>query len=221
MTRVIGQQDAVLALFDLHEEGVLKVCCTCREAKPLDAFYLAPLAKAPSGRYPRCRDCSSRHAVDWRTENLEEARARDRRRYREHGEAARTRHRGWLAANQDRVREYRQLNREARSAYNAEWRKANPEKVREKSSRRRAQLRDNGVWTVSDRDLLRLYASPCAACGSREDIQADHIIPVTRGGRHSIGNLQPLCGSCNKSKMNRLPVEWRYGRSAPRTEVAA
>jgi 5-methylcytosine-specific restriction endonuclease McrA len=31
-------------------------------------------------------------------------------------------------------------------------------------------------------------------------LEADHVVPLTRGGTDDIGNIQPLCGSCNRKK---------------------
>jgi 5-methylcytosine-specific restriction endonuclease McrA len=68
-----------------------------------------------------------------------------------------------------------------------------------------------GVFDVIEKDLRRLANTPCAFCGSTIGLQIDHIVPISRGGRHSVGNLQSLCKPCNSSKNNRLEVEWRYG----------
>ncbi len=31
-------------------------------------------------------------------------------------------------------------------------------------------------------------------------MEADHVVPLTKGGTDDIGNIQPLCGACNRKK---------------------
>ena len=40
----------------------------------------------------------------------------------------------------------------------------------------------------------------CAKCGATENLEADHIIPVARGGSHGPENMQCLCVHCHKEK---------------------
>lgn len=80
--------------------------------------------------------------------------------------------------------------------------------ARMKEHRRRANLASNGVYEITDKDMRHLLAQPCAHCGA-EGQHIDHIIPIKRGGRHSIGNLQMLCQRCNSSKHKKTMTEWR------------
>jgi hypothetical protein len=45
-----------------------------------------------------------------------------------------------------------------------------------------------------------LSTGACAWCGSSDDLQVDHIFPLSRGGTDDEENLQPLCRLCNLRK---------------------
>lgn len=40
----------------------------------------------------------------------------------------------------------------------------------------------------------------CAYCGSTDELQVDHIVPLKHGGTNDRSNLQVLCRSCNNAK---------------------
>lgn len=72
---------------------------------------------------------------------------------------------------------------------------------------RRAMLKGaEGTFThVEWIELKARYGCKCAKCKTPETIfklTVDHIIPLSKGGRNSIDNIQPLCGSCNSKKYN-------------------
>ena len=50
----------------------------------------------------------------------------------------------------------------------------------------------------------------CHYCGQHvgiKNLTMDHIIPLSRGGRSSKGNLVPCCKECNTRKKSNLPPE--------------
>lgn len=59
-----------------------------------------------------------------------------------------------------------------------------------------------GLDTTADDYPERLRArNRCAACGSSEHLEFDHIQPLRQGGaRLDAANVQPLCSSCHARK---------------------
>jgi 5-methylcytosine-specific restriction endonuclease McrA len=111
--------------------------------------------------------------------------------------------------NKERSRNYRKNNPEKIKQIKNSYRKNNPEAIQKHRMIRRARKAQNGIFKVSEKELAKLMASPCAVCGSNKQTTIDHIIPISRGGTHSIGNLQPLCKSCNSSKHQKVMTEWK------------
>lgn len=43
---------------------------------------------------------------------------------------------------------------------------------------------------------------------TREQVTMDHVVPISRGGRSTAGNLVPACKDCNERKRSLTPIEW-------------
>jgi len=111
-------------------------------------------------------------------------------------------HRAWWAANRD------ELNAQ-KAAYNATHRSGDVER----HHRRRVRKAGNGLFVVRERDWRRMldrYRHACAYCGAAGiPLHREHVVPIARGGRHSIGNLLPSCSLCNARKGAKFLIEWR------------
>ncbi len=58
-------------------------------------------------------------------------------------------------------------------------------------------------------EKMRMYVwqrdgGKCARCGSRENLEYDHIIPVSKGGSNTERNIELLCEKCNRSKSDNV-----------------
>jgi 5-methylcytosine-specific restriction protein A len=75
--------------------------------------------------------------------------------------------------------------------------------------RERAKARElrNSQWWKR-----RLAKGVCYYCGryvAPKELTMDHIVPVSRGGKTTKGNVVACCKKCNTAKKQRLPIEWQ------------
>ncbi len=102
-------------------------------------------------------------------------------------------------------RKYAAEHREEIRVNGGRWERNNPDYIRTKNARRRAKTSQaTGCYTqVEWRVLKKRYGFRCLCCDkpeNEEPLTADHIVPLSKGGRNSIDNIQPLCLSCNSKK---------------------
>lgn len=74
----------------------------------------------------------------------------------------------------------------------------------------------NGISTISSglrwKTLLKC-GHACVHCGATEQLQVDHIRPVSRGGDSDEENLQILCRLCNLRKGSKSEARWLSWRA--------
>lgn len=227
--------------FDMNES---KLCFKCGETKALEQFSKNRNTK--DGLQTQCKACNqayqqanrerisardkARRLVDGDKMRAQSranwAKHRDKRiqylrnRYAEKRDEyiAYNKARYPLIAERKRAnaKAWREANLERYKATLDKWRAENLDKHNENARRRRARLRDAKTGLVTDKDLKRLLSASCAYCGANEDITIDHVVPLARGGDHTIGNFLPACKSCNSRKKDSFITEWRK-RESPRT----
>lgn len=120
-------------------------------------------------------------------------------------------------ANKERIAKYKrqwnEANKERIAEYSRQWAKANPEK-KILASQRRCALKAAATVEHFTADQLLTYfeanygGQSCIYCGTEDNPTVDHLIPLSRGGAHSLKNLAPACLSCNCSKGAKTPEEF-------------
>lgn len=83
-------------------------------------------------------------------------------------------------------------------------------KAREESKSNRKRIRSE-VSSKYDKLFLaigRRDGFKCAACGSTEELQIDHIVPVSLNGSNDLSNLQILCRKDNLEKSDEI-IDYR------------
>lgn len=162
----------------------MKICSKCKESLPLDDYALSRSSK--DGRGNNCRKCNAEYAKAWRENNPERAKEHSRRQTK---------------LLLERNPEY--YNEWGRKDYQSESGRL---RVIANAQRRRARLLEcEGDFTAEEfAELCLLYDGKCLSC-ERTDLRltVDHVIPVSKGGRNSIDNIQPLCRQCNSRKRDK------------------
>lgn len=67
---------------------------------------------------------------------------------------------------------------------------------------------DNDLTSEQWASLREVWGG-CAYCGAGDiALQRDCVMPISRGGRYTLENVVPACGSCNASKRNDEVTSW-------------
>lgn len=200
-------------------------CFSCKSRLGCDAFYKDKSKRL--GHSTECKSCVKartrrRYEADreaWIARSRQNKADNPERARRQNAESARRNYQ----KNKPRQEAYQRKNRDRYTEWGRQWRECHRERylqqARLSASVRRARMRKNGAFLVTARDLTRLlnrFNHRCAYCSSLlVAIHWDHILPLARGGSHSVGNLAPACPSCNQAKSAMLLVEWRKREAYP------
>lgn len=119
----------------------------------------------------------------------------------------------WHATNRDRIntysRAYDAANPGIQKETSRKWAAANPERGILYNHRRRVRRLANGIFAVTIKEIKHMLTQPCYLCNVSLSTTIDHIIPVSKGGRHSIGNLLGACDPCNGKKFDKYLIEYQ------------
>ena len=116
-----------------------------------------------------------------------------------------------------RSREYARKHREERKVYMEEYRSNH---ILERQAYRQTHAEEHAIHERNRNSLKRTsgvkltkgqweaikssYGHCCAYCGYKVPrLTIDHVIPLAKGGLHTLDNLVPACRPCNLSKGTR------------------
>lgn len=203
-----------------------KRCTKCGETKPLDGFYEHKSCKG--GYRPVCKECHGTQVKERRKERAQDSAEAEVMR-----EANAVRSKRWRDNNPDKVaevnRRYRESNEDVlreydRNRYAADpdgrkahiytWRTRNMDVVRGYATLREARIREAATGPVDCEAVVSRFPD-CYLCGLplTDDVHIDHVVPLSRGGAHSMENLRPTHPACNLRKNSSLLSElgWYTG----------
>jgi len=87
---------------------------------------------------------------------------------------------------------------------------------RDRVTRRAREAGSPGTFTWCEViTIFRSLGRQCAYCRAVPDeIEPDHVVPLSKGGSNSITNIVPSCPMCNRDKRDLLLDEWYADREA-------
>lgn len=188
-----------------------KTCTKCGQTLSTDNF--SPKPSGQIGLRSECKKCRAEYTRQWTAKNKQKKLDYDRAYRKANPEKIRAGYLDWATRNPEKLKQasinWAKNNREKSKAIKKAWEQRNPNSRRDKVNRYRARAANNEAFKILPKQLDRIYNSACFFCGSINGVEADHVIARARGGRHSIGNLMPLCRSCNASKSDKTIMEFR------------
>lgn len=195
-----------------------KVCTKCKVEKPVVDFYKDK--RHSCGLQSHCKLCfkkqhdeyhNSKQYREWLRKYISTEEFRNRNMLAQRKTRKTDKNKAWW-------KKYRQTEplKSYIIAYNKEYRKEyiKTEKGKAhrliKSMRRRARKLSTSDGTVTktaiDTMLLKQghKCKLCEVCLIENKKNLDHIIPLSKGGIHSMSNVQWLCKSCNCKKSDKI-----------------
>lgn len=176
----------------------------CARVRPNDKPYFCKRKHGSTANYRvnkcgsrTCRDCEYELATSKRKADPETARERTRKWRELHPDESKASTRAsvkrWRDADPDR----------ARAAQRAFYR-ANKDRYFQAAIKRQRLIRESAIndFTIAQWEKLKAdYEYRCAYCNKCADVlERDHVVPLSKGGDHTLLNVVPACSPCNRAK---------------------
>jgi 5-methylcytosine-specific restriction endonuclease McrA len=187
----------------------MKLCRTCNTEKSLDLF--GNDKKSKDGKKNKCNSCHNDYMKSYYWKHREILAAKALAHHYKIQSVANEKRRLNRLKNLDKQmahsRQWQKDNKEAAKAIKANWRHKNREVVKaNKDKRNQLEKASN----LPSKYIAELRRKPCNYCGNYYEgkMHIDHVIPISKGGLHTIENLVSSCATCNLSKSDKLLTKW-------------
>jgi hypothetical protein len=188
-----------------------KRCPDCEQIKSVDDFHNNK--RSHDGKAAYCKVCLLARGLAYRLANPDKVKQTNQQSKKKNYAKGKETRRKYEDANRDlvnaRKRDWARRNKQTVHQINQRSYAKNPELFIANAQRRYAKLKGVEQRLVTRKDYLRMQRMNCIYCQSKDRIEIDHVQPIQRNGRHSIGNLAAACLPCNRSKSDLFVMEWR------------
>lgn len=186
----------------------MKICSKCKQEKDESEFYKDK--QRIDGLALKCKKCYKQYYK----ENKEKLKEISKKYYENNRVDILKRQKNYCKSHKNesakKNEKYYKNNKKEIRERNKEWANKNKDKIRSYKQKRRARKKGSSgsVSNIEWKELCSRYGNICLRCGSSRKLTQDHVVPLSKGGFHTIYNLQPLCRSCNCSKHDKT-IDYR------------
>ena len=203
----------------------MKVCSSCKIEKPLVDFHIKSASK--DGRASKCKCCKAQMDKEYRIKNDSILKEKSKQ-YREINKDV------MLEKRKEKYYNMSEEDKIKRAEKKALYSKQAPEHVKQRKKeydkqyfssdagklatlrsvhKRRAQKisSEDGSITSKSLDALKeaqnfecIYCRTALDFSKTRNVLLDHVIPLSKGGTHSITNVVWSCATCNLKKSNKI-----------------
>ena len=187
----------------------MKICRYCNKELPINKFGNDKRSK--DGKKNKCSSCHNEYMKAYYWQHREVLAARVLVYHYKNREIANKKRKLNRLKNLEKQmqhsRQWQKDNPELANAIKTNWRMKNRVKLKAIADKRNIIVKNGNVPSSF---IKMLKTQPCNYCGIyvENQMQIDHVIPIAKGGQHSVENLVSACKSCNLSKSDKMLDVW-------------
>ncbi len=200
------------------------MCSRCGEIKPISEYTKSKSRK--DGLCSICKICDRERGRQYYLGHLERERKKRKAYSESHKEINNQRGKAWYINNREKrieqIKAYKESrldwyrdyikrwyveHPDKRKQYIARYMRSHPEIIKARNAKRKLLMRMQRVGKVDYDAILERDGLMCHICGQvidRSQLQFDHIIPLSKGGAHSMENISVAHARCNNQKGDKI-----------------
>lgn len=173
-----------------------KFCISCKTIKLTELFYKSSIIL--DGYYTYCKDCCKIKRKSYKQPSKDLINNQNKVKYNKYKDSILKKNKEYYYNNLDKIH-----------LKQKEYRRNNKYKINLRNRARREKI-SCAIDNNKLKELILEHKS-CKYCLIElkdHNRHIDHIVPLSKGGKHELINLMPICDKCNMSKGSKLLNEW-------------